>query len=242
MLSVQRVSGRMSKPIVVYWANNTDEWLRAKEPFSLYKNLLAKDSFKNVNISKCPAFRDYMKNIYGIRSIYSYDFYIDENSVKSNTYDQKFFDDKIIIRSVEDKSFSLNPRLLFITEEKSLKMSTGIQPSFENNEINKRCSTVPGTVDIGKWFRELDFAFYLKEEYNDFTIKEEDIYQYVKFDTDKKIIFKQFIPNAFLQKHIDAVLNAKKYRSQNFIALDEYYSMFKNKKNIIKEIKNNLVS
>ena len=120
-------------------------------------------------------------------------------------------------------------------------MSANIPPFLEDNEINKRCLCVPGTFDIGKWFRTTEFAFYFKENENEFKIKEGDKFMYIKFHTDKKINFKQFRSSEKIEQYSKDILNAKKYRIPKLRDLNEYYSMMKNKKNILEEIKNNLI-
>jgi hypothetical protein len=229
--------------IVVYWACNEIEWLRAKEPKPIYKNFAKSINDKNTMIELCPSIKDYMKNIFAINSLYDYNFEIsnDENNVKSSLYDQKFFDRHVMIRSQIDRLFSFSQNFIFFTEEKSLKMSAGISPFLEDNNITKRCITIPGIIDIGKWFRVIDFAFYLKKDYDNFEIKEDEIFQYIKFDTKEKIIFKQFRVNEKISNYLLDIINAKSSRINKSRILDSYYSMFNHKKNIIKEIKNNLV-
>jgi hypothetical protein len=231
----------MSNTITVYWTIDAKEWLRAKEPHPIYNTFALTDMAQDIGINMCPSFRQYLNNVYGVRSIYSYDFSILNDRVTSDKYGQQFFNEHMQVRSPQHKSFSFNSRILFFTEEDSLQMSTGIHPFLEDNEIAKRCMIIPGTLDIGKWFRQIDFAFYLRKEYNHFFIEENDVYQYIQFHTDKKIIFKQFYMDDYLVKQHRHVDDAKQHRPARFRKLDEYYSMFKNKDNIIKAIKQNLV-
>lgn len=230
----------MSNSVIVYWSVDSDQWMRAKEPQSVYNDFLLKN-YENKELYKCPAFKDYMKNMYGIKSMYSYDFSINGNDISTTKYGEHFFHKHVVVRSIKDRNFSFDQKSIFFTEEKSLKLSVGIQPFFEQNEVSKRCMNIPGTLDIGKWFRNIDYAFYLRNEYNDFVIKEDDIYQYIQFYTDKKIIFKQFYFTEYLRQQHNSVGNARAFRPEKFRKLEEYYSIFKNKDRIIKEIKNNLV-
>lgn len=231
--------------ITVYWGCFEEEWLRAKSPNLIYKDFV--QDYKNQKnfVSFCPSVKDYMKNIFSINSLYSYDFKIkpllDDYEVVTNIYDQGFFNDHVIIRSKEDKLFSFMQRFCFFTEEKSLLMSAGIFPFLEDNNITKRCVVIPGSFDIGKWFRRLDFAFYLKKEYDEFKIEENEIYQYIKFHTNEKIIFKQFNMTPIFKKFFDDFECAKENRPLMLRQLKNYYSMVKHKKYIIKEIKNNLL-
>ena len=230
--------------IIVYWACTEDEWLRAKEPESVYKNFIKKIKNKKTNIESCPSIKNYANNTFSIKSIYSYNFEIlnKTEGAFSNLYDQNFFDKHVLVRSQIDKLFSFTQGFVFFTEKKSLNMSAGILPYLEDNDINKKCIVIPGTFDIGKWFRPIDFAFYLKNNYNDFEIKEEEIFQYIKFDTNEKIIFKQFKFNEKLNKYLLDIINAKNFRTKKTKNLEDYYLMLKHKKHIINEIKNNLLN
>lgn len=232
----------MSNNITVYWACLEDETLRAKEPQPIYNKILLKESTKNSGLLFCPGFKDYTKNIFGLQSLYDYEFTIENNQVFSKTYDQNFYDIHMVVRSIEDKLFSFCQRFIFFTEEDELLMSANMQPFFEENSISERCMLVPGTFDIGKWFRNIDFAFYLKNNFNTFNINEGDIFQYIKFHTNKKIIFKQFYMDDFLEKQYQNVLDSKKNREPGvFRNLSSYYSLARNKKNIIKAIKKNII-
>jgi hypothetical protein len=119
-------------------------------------------------------------------------------------------------------------------------MSAGIFPFLENNNITNKCITIPGTFDIGKWFRLTDFAFFLKNS-EVFEIEENEIYQYIQFHSDDKIIFKQFKINEQLNKYLFDITSAKEFRKIKIRSLQNYYLMLKHKKHIIKEIKNNLI-
>jgi hypothetical protein len=227
--------------IVVYWASFENEWMRCEPPTPIYPEFIKKSNPLKNNLKSCPSIKSYLKNYFSLKSIYNYEFTLDDNTKKINTdmYDQSFFDKHVNVRSFEEKIFSFSQYTIFFTEEKSLKLSSGIFPFFENNNITKNCMPIPGTVDIGKWFRVLDYGFFLKEDI--FKIEENEIYSYLKFDTEEKIIFKQFEINDKLHQYINDVLKVKENRIEKFRTLQEYYSTMKNKKNIIKEIKNNLI-
>lgn len=231
--------------ITIYWACNDESWLRAKTPEPIYKNFVQNPKNQKNNITLCPATKDYMQNTFSIKSLFSYDFTLglneEINEVFTGQYDQKFFDNHVLVRSRKDRLFTFFQRFCFFTEEKSLLMSAGIFPFLENNNITKRCTIIPGTFDIGKWFRQIEFAFYLKEEYNEFKIEENEIFQYIKFNTTKKIIFKQFKITPQTQQFLLDIDSAKDSRKIKLRSLEEYYLMMKHKRHIINEIKNNLL-
>ena len=230
------------KSTIVYWSCIEDEWLRAKEPEPIYKNFIKNIKDKTTEIELCPSVKDYTKNTFSLKSIYDYNFEIDKDSnVSSMLYNQKFFDNHVVVRSNIDKCFSFTQNLIFFTEDKSLNISVGVFPYLEDNHITKTCMLIPGKMDIGKWFRTIEFAFYLKSNYTKFEIEEDEIYQYIKFDTENKIIFKQFKANENIKQYISDTTNSKNFRKAKNRQIQNYYNMFNYKKYIIKEIKENLL-
>lgn len=229
--------------ITIYWACNEDEWLRAEEPNSVYKNFIKNIKDKNTQAEFCPAVKDYTKNTFSIKSLYDYSFEIlkDTGQIVSKMHDQEFFNKHVTVRSNIDKLFSFSQSYVFFTEKKSLKMSASVFPYLEDNNITKTCIPVPGIFDIGKWFRVTEFGFYLRDNINEFKISQDEIYQYIKFQTNNKIIFKQFIINEKIKKYLLDVNVSKNYRKIKNRSLQEYYLMLKHKKYIIDEIKNNLI-
>ena len=231
--------------ITIYWTCNDESWLRAKPPEPIYANFVKNPKNQKNSITLCPATKDYMKNTFSLKSLFNYNFTLNANEkideIVTDQYDQEFFNNHIFIRSEKDRLFSFVQKFSFFTEEKSLLMSGGVFPFLENNNITKRCTIIPGTFDIGKWFRELEFAFYLKEGYDQFKIEEDEIFQYIKFETKEKIILKQFKITSEIEKFFLDTHNAKEHREIKIRPLQEYYLMLKHKKYIINEIKNNLV-
>jgi hypothetical protein len=120
-------------------------------------------------------------------------------------------------------------------------MSGGIFPYLEDNNITQNCITIPGKFDIGKWFRMMDFAFFLRDGHDKFIIKSDEIYQYVHFDTNEKIVFKQFRMDETLHSYAKDILRSKDFKAKKVTALKDHYSLMKHKKSIIKQIKDNLI-
>jgi len=227
----------------IYWACNENEWLRAEEPNLIYKTFIKNIEDKNTQVELCPAIKDYTKNTFSIKSLYDYSFEIlkDTGEIVSKMYDQEFFNKHVRVRSNVDKLFSFKQSYIFFTEKKSLKMSASVFPYLEDNDITKTCISVPGIFDIGKWFRATEFAFYLRDNINKFNISQDEIYQYIEFQTDDKIIFKQFMVNEKIKKYLSDIDVSKDHRKIKNRPLQEYYFMLKHKKYIIDEIKNNLI-
>ena len=233
--------------ITVYWACLENEWMRATEPESVskrfYKNkkIISKDK-NNLNaLNYCPVFNNRISNLYAIKSIYDYSFEIKDNTCTSNMYDQNFFDSHISIRSLENKFFSFMNKYIFFTDEKSLEMGAYEYPVFEENEITKKCMIIPGRYDIGKWFRPLEFPFILKNEFNDFSVKSEDVLYYLKFYTNENIVFKQFLPTNNIEHFWKSATNLNNYSVKKLDNINNFYKMFKIKDKVLKEIKENLI-
>lgn len=235
--------------VTVYWASVNDNWMLAKQPELVLKNYIQK--YKNIQFNdnsrmlSCPAVKDYTRNLHSLQSLQSYEFYIDESSidtlcpVKSNMLDQNFFDDRVHLRNLEAKMFSFKANtLIFFTSENSLPVTYPIHPYLEDNNVTERVMPITGTFDIGKWFRPLDYAFMIKEKFSCFKIEKEEVFAYIKFHTEKKISFKQFVITPELTNFTKDCTILTKYAPLK--SLENYYKLFKTKKLILKEIERNL--
>lgn len=230
--------------INVYWACVEEEWLRCAEPNKVLKTFYENRNFgkqdKLTGINFCPAFNSSLKNTYTLSSLYKYNFEVDNDSVTTDMYDQKFYDNHVIERSIQEKLFSFTQMIVFFTDVKSLQLTVGQFPFFEDNNITQRCIVLPGTFDIGKWFRPIDFSFYLKNNVNEFRIDEGEIYSYITFHTTDSINLKQFYPSQKIKYFLSDVLLSKQYLTNKF-NLENFYACFKTKSQILKEIKKNLL-
>ncbi len=229
----------------IYWACIEKEWMLAQAP-DLVSSLFYRNKGKNKTgndpsaIQYCPAFNDNLKNVFALRSLYNYEFFVDGSSVYSKDFDQKFFNDHVVARSLEERFFSFKNSYIFFTEDPSLEVTFYEYPFLEDNNITNNCMPVSGKFDIGKWFRNTEFAFYLKQSALSFKIDQGEIYSYMRVHTKDKIQFKQF---RFTDK-------LKEYQNDGFYLnnvsiklgkLENYYKYFKNKNLILKEIKSNLI-
>lgn len=230
----------MSNTINVYWACLEKEWLRAEEPVSVLSKFVKENTDIKNSVDVCPAFRLEHQNIFGLKSLYSYEFSVDNDTVTSKMYDQEFYNWHVGVRNIKRKFFTFSQEFIFFTDSPSLEITGCIFPYLENNDITDRCTIVPGRFDIGKWYRPLEFAFFLKSQYNEFKINQDDVYQYIKFHTDKKINFIQFKENESLKTYLKDTMNIRANK-KNIFSLDFYYKKFNLKKLILKEIKDNIL-
>lgn len=230
--------------ITVYWACLEDNWMAADEPKSVseifYNKNIIDPSNRGSMINYCPSFNKNLKNLYTLNSLFDYSFWINpDNTLATKHYDQEFFESHVVVRSLEKKFFSFQTKYIFFTDEPSLNVTFYEYPFLEDNNITTRCIPVAGQYDIGCWFRNTEFAFYLKKDYNEFKIDKNEIYSYIRFHTDKKIVFKQFRYNDVLSSYAkdSFALTFGHY----FKSLNEFYQKFKNKKLILREIEKNLL-
>jgi hypothetical protein len=230
--------------INVYWSVLDNEWLRATVPQEVRKTHFSTDAFQEINIIRCPATRDFLHNYYSLSSIYSYNIFLDSENQKawSDLYNQNFFDSHVRVRSYKHRIISFIMHYIFFVEEESLLISMH-QPFLEDNIINNTCILYPGQFNIGKWFRNLDFAFRLKKSADKFVINEKDIYAYVKFHTDENINFIQFRPSRELRDLANDIGNARQNQPPNTYRPLEYrYESFSTKNLILQEIKKNILT
>lgn len=231
--------------INIYWTCPEEEWMRATEPESVVKRFyelkIHEGENPNAAINYCPSFNAYLKNVYAVKSLYDYKFSVSKNEINSTMYNQDFFEKHVLIRSIEKKFFSFSNRYIFFTDSKSLQMSAYQHPIFEQNEISKRCMIVPGSYDIGKWFRPLEFPFVLKNDFDNFSVKYNDVLYYLKFHTEEKIVFKQFYFSDKLKTMTDQIFSTSINKMTKFSGLSDFYAKFKIKPLILKEINSNLL-
>lgn len=235
--------------INIYWCLIDQNWLAAKSPDLVVGKFFAENLKTNsesiISINRCPATFDELNNTYNIYSLYDYDFTINQHSdgsygVVSSKFDQEFLERMVVVRDAKYKLFSYREAYVFFTDEDSLEASISLPPFLENNNIMQRCRVLPGRMDVGKWFRNIDFAFFLKPEYDTFRIEKDEIFCYTKFHTKEKINFRQFMWTNRLGDYSDTCQSIFRVRSP-LTKLENYYKFFKHKKHILKEVKKNLL-
>lgn len=248
----------MSSEVVVYWANNYFNY-EALEPDYAIKDLHSRvekiselDEQKTASIIKCPVASLYLKNTFRIKSPIDYSIYWDKenNNVSTQHFDQDFFNEFINVRDPKSGIISMKfGSNVFFTEEDNLTIEYKSSIYAENN-LSNNISLIQGEIDIGQYFRFLDFAFFINRPNELFTIKRGDALYYVRFLTNKKVVLKKFNYNTDIQSLVSDVMSTKRrtrLRNKNLKVwdrLEEYYSVFKTsqiKNLLIKKIKENIL-
>ena len=215
------------------------------EPLSdhIYNNIFNSSSLRDTTILACPAFKNVIKNTFIVKSLYSYTIEWTGTEIRSPLYTQQFFNENIVIRSIEGGFFSFNPpKPVFLAERDSLDMSQ--QPAyFHDTDITRSCFVIPGTYDIGKHLiRKLELGIKFKQPCT-IKINEGDALYYVKFHTTEDIVFKKFIIPTEIRELSLTFLDMRPF-TQNYKKLEWWYNLVSRhnlKKYFIKRIKQNLL-
>jgi len=232
----------------IYWGinlNTRPEGIRAEPPVSILQKItqerVPKELAGEIQYNRCPAFIDELKNLYGMKSLYDYTLKFKNGDVTSLDYNQDFFDRHFTIKSLEGNLYEFYMDVVFFTEDASLEMS--FLPAYlEDNNIVNNTIMVPGKIDIGRYFRSMQFDFHLKQNCNKLIFNRNEIQYYIKFHTKKKLKFKQFLYTPEISEMDRLMMSAKNFK-YDIMNLEYYYKIFYRfnfKKKILKIIKENL--
>ena len=234
----------MTNTSKIYWSycHNIFQ-VRANQPVSVITNYFKGKDIQEHGLEyvKCPAFKDYFNNTFGLQSLFSYDLTFGD-SVSSQQHDQNFFEEMVNVRNEKSRLASFRLEYIFIAKDDNLEME--VLPSMlEANSFNSTAILIPAVMDIGQYLRPIDCSFHCRK--NTMDIKEQDIYSYVKFNTNKKIEFERFLWDDTIKQEIsNTIVGLKGYRNLNIKPLTWYYKKqqrLKTKERVIKLIKNNLL-
>ncbi len=196
--------------------------------------------------SRCPSVMQFSNNLFSLKSPIDLDLIYDGNTILFD-YDQYPVDFISKIATERDLragmiSLSICPYMFFADKDCEMQFTT---PSMVDNDFVKNCMIVPGQYNVGKWFRGIDFGFFVKEKNTKVSIKKGDTIANIRFLTDEKITFKKFFITPECNALANLVVNYK--HSQKFpinTYLKNMYADFQQSKlrsQILKEIKNNLM-
>lgn len=234
--------------ITIYWSVdhrvNTSS-LRIPEPENVYKRALANKDLDEIKYHRCPAVRDYMKNVFALKSPYEFEFEVTDEGIVSGYYDQDFFDRHVVVRSMKERLFSFMQYTIFTAEQDDVEVSFE-SPWFEDNQFTRDCIYLPGKMNIGKYYRQNDFGFHLRSDVNKFAVKMDDAYCYLRVHTDQPVQFKRYYMTDKLLSFTEQVACIKENKPFLTSKLEYFYEIFGRNKNlkslILKEIKENIIS
>jgi hypothetical protein len=233
----------------VYWApafDTQEDWtILYEDPKSLLSMLNAQRE-DNIDFRgsffNCPSFTSTTKNIYVLNAPMRSHYKVQDDgryeghgeaNINMFQRDHNTLHNQIII----------GPSLgwVFFTEDDSLEMSLSA-PYFSKAPHLQYGAIVPGSFDVGKWFRQLGLEFNLWEGTTDLIFEEGEPLAYVNFNTTKKVNLIRFDLTNKLKDIKQVTRTSSTWQPKR--TLVQRYDLFKRsrlKDIILKEIKNNLV-
>lgn len=195
------------------------------------------------NIFRCPTVTGLTKNIYVLENPLDINVEFDNKTNKVKTGDMMQLNFTMPHNPSLDKNILLNYELnwIFFTEEPSLKM-TLTSPYFSYAPHTQFGSIVPGSFDIGKWFRNVNLEFNIWNNKNELHIKAGEPMAYVHFDTTESVELVRFNLNTQIKTYIEGVAKLSSYEPRvPLVARYERFKRTRMKDLIMKEIKENIV-
>ena len=221
--------------ITVYWSPWCDmdmypEYqLAFEEPVSVlgtYKDRINHNN-QGDNFFKCPAFLNTVKNMYALPAPWDIDFAILPNGQIQDQSQRKTADLSYLYHiknpSVTDAgTVNVFANWIFFAEE-SLTIQTS-PPYLHNSSVADTGFYVPGSYDIGQWFRPVEAAFQLWPNKRSLKCELGEPMIYVNFLTKEPIEFKRFYMTKEIHELSMACVKFKTY--QTIKNLDRLYSIF----------------
>lgn len=240
----------MKDTVIVYWASedginqkqDADWSILFEEPISLMETLLKNTKEGgHTKFFQCPSVKNFISNIFvfnnPIRSSYGIDG-LGNISIKSKNHISYSVNHQPTLKN--SFLFSYDLSFYFFSEEDIDINFTS--PFFSKANHLQQGALVPGSMNIGSWFRPLNLEFNLWEDTYEFTIEEGEPIVYFNFNSEKQVILKRFKMNETLNKIAKTCSTASQWETG--VPLLKRYKRFKNSKInnvVLKEIKENLI-
>jgi hypothetical protein len=201
------------------------------EPEPIVKHIAATRIKYNTEYLKCPAFQDYYKNTFVIKSpidlIINLQKMPDGSSVlATDRYDQGFYDSYILDRGETvsgNRLMSVQFSTLFYSKESVIMEQ--LNASMETTDLMKNTRCVQGEFDISKWIRPTTFSFETLDALKPLVFKRGDPLFYVRFRTEKKINFIRTDWTEDIGRVVNSMVNVKTFMKNN--SLETNYELAK---------------
>lgn len=136
--------------------------------------------------TQCPAFLDYYRNVYVIKSPFDIKLNIDAKTGYMHIFPQaqEFYDTFLLNRSDavgegDPFLFSLSIFYLFAADKECVLEE--IPVTFHDSPLNSKLRVISGTFDISKWFRPVEIAFEVLDKNDTISIRRGDPLVYIRF-------------------------------------------------------------
>lgn len=193
---------------------------------------------------KCPAFKDYYKNVYALKFPIDYNIRINEdNTIYTDDYDAEFNSLMWLCRDVEAMLYSFRTYNLFVSDE-SLELEVTSAHTVDDNNFVNKTYIVPGCYDIGKWVRHIECAFFIKKNVSKLTIIDGEPYIFIRFKTDKNVKLRRFHYTDEMRNLVDMFTSGRKVSLKLGRPLAYFYDMLSKstyKHRLMKLVKENVL-
>jgi hypothetical protein len=154
--------------------------------FTLPEIVKSRDTTHMRHFVKCPAFQEYYKNTYTIKSPIDITIAYDKQTktLSVTPQGQEFYDENMahrgyVIGSNDDMLVSFGINYLFIADKDcELELITA---GMHNSDFINKTRLIQAAFNINKWYRPIEIAFEIKDYAHPIKIKRGDPLAYVKF-------------------------------------------------------------
>ncbi len=225
----------MKDELVVYWApdfieNQQFDWnILYNNPTSAWNDVKEKID-KNSNspqIAACPAVKDILKNTFCFSSSAAANYVYDINNKTFVSRIKSYIGlDEVRSPNLKNKlQLTLGLSWIFFCEE-PLKIEI-TPPYFSDAKHLGYGSVVPGTFDVGQWFRPYLAEFILRKDVTEFVLENDEPIFFARFFTDRDVVLKRFVMDEKL-KRLERSCAASGNIFGRSMSLDSRYAIFKN--------------
>jgi hypothetical protein len=187
----------------------------------------------------CAALHTFSQNLFVVRSPFPVEIQLNnEGTIMPADYTGFFHERASSIENAFSVDFDIGMAMF---SEESVMLS--LLPPFAHQTHQPKSGFINfAHYDISAWFRPVVFIYQFWEGVNHLTIEKDEPVAYLKFDTDRPIVFKEFALTDTLNYLMDACSDHKSiipYQSMN-----ELYQRFRRtglQKRVIAEIKKNVI-
>jgi hypothetical protein len=205
----------------IYYTNLSMYYIQ--EPKNVWKEIV--EEYKDQTFLQCPSIKDQYKNTFSIKSPFDYQLEWTGNNLKSNMYDQKFFDEYILPRDLNLGICSILFPSILLLPDKSVTMSTK-QVTMGKGDLFKKTTLIEGTFNPHIHIRKIEAPIKFND-IGEINIKENDDLFHVKINTDEKVNFYYFTMNRELNEYLAAPINHNRNYTRKIKPLEWWYNVSK---------------
>lgn len=186
------------------------------EPQPLWPMIL--EERREADYTKCPAVSDYFNNIFVIRCPYdvtvAYDYDTDRyttDRLGQDWYNQTFYPRFPVIKNNQLVGACVTMRInyLFVADQ-DVEIESMDVPVLSTT-LTRNIKLIPGTMNIHRWVRPVDFTFEIQDLNQPLELKRGDPLFAVRFKTSERVQLQHVDYSTDLQNVAEACLASKNY-------------------------------